>query len=73
MEGVFIVAETRSIIIDAGHGGAEPGALFQDIFYNKATKLLHFFSNGNLNSNYKYLTFSIPLYVVSLPFLDSEQ
>ena len=23
------MAETRSIIIDAGHGGAEPGALFQ--------------------------------------------
>lgn len=29
MEGVFALAETRRIIIDAGHGGMEPGATFQ--------------------------------------------
>lgn len=29
LEGVFILAERKRVIIDAGHGGQEPGAVFQ--------------------------------------------
>ena len=29
MEGVIILAEIRRVMIDAGHGGEEPGSIYE--------------------------------------------
>ena len=29
MKGVFLLAERKIVVIDAGHGGADPGAKFE--------------------------------------------